>query len=201
MNFNLMYSKDHITMGTSNDDLLLGKNSKNPYCLHNIFNKFLVSPYLPRPYIGSLTDQKVKKQYNDNNKEIDLDCDDSLGETHIYYPKPNTYNSIYTQRFSKKYKNYYNNPLNYIENNNNNDKTYLYKNINMNNPIRINDQKLNYYKIRTPYYQIKKEIQFQKTPNKYNNNYKNINEIRLFYSPDITNKKNILCHDMYSSTL
>ena len=110
MTFNLMYSNSHINMGTSADDLF-DKSGKNQNSLHYKYNKFLVSPYLPRNYNHSLI------ELNNNTKEFkeskENEIDDSLGETHMYYPKPNNYNSIYTQRFSKKYKDFYYNP-NYI---------------------------------------------------------------------------------------
>ena len=160
-----MYSDSHITMGTSSDDLF-DKSGKNQNSLHYKYNKFLVSPYLPRIHNHSRTEKKDKQKFDDN-KENELD-DDSFGETHIYYPKPNTYNSIYTQKFSKKYKNLYNNPNIYGDNKtfDNNINNYMYKNI----PMRINYPQVNVNPVRTPYYQIKKEIEYQRTPNKNNNN-------------------------------
>jgi hypothetical protein len=156
-------------MGTSSDDLF-DKSGKNQNSLHYKYNKFLVSPYLPRMYNNSQTEQKEKKVFDDN-KENEID-DDSLGETHIYYPKPNTYNSIYTQRFSKKYKNFYNNPNNY-PGNKTTDNTFNY--MYMNTPMKLKEENLNINPVKTPYYQIKKEIEYQKTPDKYNNNYNNNN--------------------------
>ena len=177
MDFNLMYSSSHINMGTSTDDLF-DKSGKNKNSLHYKYNNFLVSRYLPRGYNYSLSrSQQKNNEYNNDNKEKELD--DSLGETHMYYPKPNNYNSIYTQRFSKKYKNYYNNnnmnPY-YIGSPTEN---YNYKNIeymNRDNPIRILDQEQIFNTVKTPNYQIKNEIQFQKTPYKYKNNDLNINQ-------------------------
>ena len=164
-----MYSNSHITMGTSSDDLF-DKSGKNQNSLHYKYNKFLVSPYLPRMYNNSQTEQKEKKVFDDN-KENEID-DDSLGETHIYYPKPNTYNSIYTQRFSKKYKNFYNNPNNYVgTKTTDNNYNYMY----MNTPMKLKEENLNVNPVKTPYYQIKKEIEYQKTPDKYNNNNNNNN--------------------------
>ena len=162
MNFNLMYSNSHITMGTSADDLF-DKSGKNQNSLHYKYNKFLVSPYLPRGYKYSLTNTESK---NDENNDIRKnDNDNALGETQMYYPKPNNYNSIYTQRFSKKYRNYYNNPyLSYPTDNYN---SININSISKNNPIRLKDKDQNFNTIKTPDYQIKKEIQYQKTPDKY----------------------------------
>ena len=162
MNFNLMYSNSHITMGTSSDDLF-DKSGKNQNSLHYKYNKFLVSPYLPRGYKYSLTNSESKN--NENNDSKENENDNPLGETQMYYPKPNNYNSIYTQRFSKKYKDFYNNPYlsyptdNYDSNN--------IKNIYKNNPIKLIDKYQNFNTVKTPDYQIKKEIQYQKTPDKY----------------------------------
>ena len=159
MNFNLMYSNGHITMGTSADDLF-DKSGKNQNSLHYKYNKFLVSPYLPRGYKYSLRNNETKN--NENNDSKENENDNPLGETQMHYPKPNNYNSIYTQRFSKKYKDYYNNPyLSYQTDNYN-------PNINIkNNPIRLIDKDQNLNTVKTPDYQIKKEIQYQKTPDKY----------------------------------
>ena len=156
-----MYSSSHITMGTSADDLF-DKSGKNQNSLHYKYNKFLVSPYLPRGYKYSLANKESKN--NENNDSKENENDNPLGETQMYYPKPNNYNSIYTQRFSKKYKDYYNNPYlsyptdNYDSNN--------IKNIYKNNPIRLIDKDQNFNAVKTPDYQIKKEIQYQKTPDK-----------------------------------
>ena len=84
------------------------KSGKNQNSLHYKYNKFLVSPYRPRGYNYYLTSDLPKNSKNNlefgESKENGLD--DSLGETEIYYPKPNNYNSIYTQKFSKKFKKY-----------------------------------------------------------------------------------------------
>ena len=176
MDYNLMYSQSHITMGTSNLDLF-DKGGKNKNSLHYKYNKFLVSPYLPRGYKYNLKNtQQNNNEYNNDNKENELD--DSLGETHMYYPKPNNYNSIYTQRYSKKYKNYYNNntvnPY-YIGNPTENFNYKSTKFPNRNNLLRIIEKDDNFNSVKTPDYQIKNEIQYQKTPDKYNNN-NNINQ-------------------------
>ena len=159
MNFNLMYSNGHITMGTSADDLF-DKSGKNQNSLHYKYNKFLVSPYLPRGYKYSLSNTESKN--NENNDSKENENDNPLGETQMYYPKPNNYNSIYTQRFSKKYKNYYNNPYLSFPTDN-----YNSNNIYKDNPIRLIDKDQNFNTIKTPDYKIKKEIQYQKTPDKY----------------------------------
>ena len=154
-----MYSSSHITMGTSADDLF-DKSGKNQNSLHYKYNKFLVSPYLPRGYKYSLTNNESKN--NEINDSKENENDNLLGETQMYYPKPNNYNSIYTQRFSKKYKDYYSNPyLSYPTDN------YNSINNSKNNPIRLIDKDQNFNTVKTPDYQIKKEIQYQKTPDKY----------------------------------
>ena len=165
MNYNLMYSNSHITMGTSADDLF-DKSGKNPNSLHYKYNKFLVSPYLPRNYNYSLMKtQNTQSKDDENNDSKQIEKEESLGETQMYYPKPNNYNSIYTQRYSKKYKNIYNNPYN-------NYLSYPTDNYNYrNNPTRIDRE--NFFSVKTPDYQIKKEIQYQRTPDKYNNKYHN----------------------------
>ena len=162
MNFNLMYSNGHITMGTSADDLF-DKSGKNQNSLHYKYNKFLVSPYLPRGYKYSLTNSESKN--NENNDSKENENDNPLGETQMYYPKPNNYNSIYTQRFSKKYKDFYNNP--YLSYPTDNYDCNNIKNIYKNNPIKLIDKYQNFNTVKTPDYQIKKEIQYQKTPDKY----------------------------------
>ena len=172
MDFNLMYSSSHINMGTSNDDLF-DKGGKNQNSLHYKYNNFLVSRYLPRGYNYSLSHSQPKiNEYNNDNKENELD--DSLGETHMYYPKPNNYNSIYTQRYSKKYKNFYNNnsmnpyyARSPTESYNNKNGEYM----NRDKPIRILQQEQILNTVKTPDYQIKNEIQFQKTPDNYKNDH------------------------------
>ena len=104
MDFNLMYSNSHITMGTSSDDLIFDKTGKNQNSLHFKYNKFLVSPYLERKYNNYnkspiFENQKNEEKNNNNNYDYE-----SFGETNIFYPKPNYYNNIYTQKFSKKNK-------------------------------------------------------------------------------------------------
>ena len=177
MNFNLMYSDSHITMGTSSDDLF-DKSGQNQNSLHYKYNKFLISPYLQRRYNSFNSEQIFENNKNNelkNNNQININNNyESFGETNIYYPKPNYYNNIYTQRFSKKYRKLYNNnnynnlSSNYIGNNTDN---YRYNNQNQNfnpgNNYFKNDINMN--KLKTPDYQIKKEIEIQKTPEKYNN--------------------------------
>ena len=167
MNFNLMYSSGHINMGTSADDLF-DKSGKNKNSLHYKYNQFLVSPYMPRKY-NYYIDNKISRYSNqdsDINEEKENHLDDSFGETEIYYPKPNNYNSIYTQKFSKKFRNFYNHPYysNQTENYNYNNPRY---DNNYNNPIILNKHQPNINGVKTPEYQIKKEIQYQRTPNKY----------------------------------
>ena len=113
MNFNLMYSNSHITMGTSSDDLF-DKSGQNQNSLHYKYNKFLISPYLERKYnsysSNSFFENQKNKELNNRSNNINPNNSyDSFGETNIYYPKPNYYNNIYTQRFSKRFKKYYNN--------------------------------------------------------------------------------------------
>ena len=48
---------------------------------------------------------------------------------------------------------------------------YMY----MNTPMKLKEENLNINPVKTPYYQIKKEIEYQKTPDKYNNNNNNNN--------------------------
>ena len=190
-----MYSNSHITMGTSSDDLF-DKSGKNQNSLHYKYNKFLVSPYLPRGYSYSLINSQSKN--NENNESKQFDIDDSLGETQVYYPKPNNYNSIYTQRYSKKYKNYYNYPYpNYL--------SYSKDSYNLrNNPTKLIDRE-NYITVKTPDYQIKKEIQYQRTSDKYkdnkynntdnglmqdNNLYNNYRRYDDYYSPNKNERYN-----------
>ena len=167
MDFNLMYSNGHITMGTSADDLF-DKSGKNQNSLHYKYNKFLVSPYLPRGYKYSISNSETKN--NENNDIKENENDNPLGETQMYYPKPNNYNNIYTQRFSKKFKNYYNNPYLPYPTDNYNSNNINIKNIYRNYPIKLKDKEQNFNTVNTPDYQIKKEIQYQKTPDKYKDN-------------------------------
>ena len=155
-------------MGISADDLF-DKSGKNQNSLHYKYNKFLVSPYLPRGYNYSFNNQPKNDESNDN-KENDLE--NSIGEIQMYYPKPNNYNSIYTQKFSKKYKNFYNQYPNYIPN-----PTDNYNFNNRNTPIRLIEKEYDNNTVKTPNYQIKKEIQFQRTPDKYKEYENNSNEI------------------------
>ena len=189
-----MYSNSHINMGTSADDLF-DKSGKNQNSLHYKYNKFLVSPYLPRNYNHSLIELNNNTKEFKENKENEID--DSLGETHMYYPKPNNYNSIYTQRFSKKYKDFYYNP-NYIGS-----PTYNnFNNVYTNNPIRIRENNLNINTVKTPDYQIKKEIQYQRTPDKYNNNIQNNKNEDILYNDQNQNNKynNYKRYDDYYSS-
>jgi len=193
MNYNLMYSSGHITMGTSADDLF-DKSGKNKNSLHYKYNQFLVSPYMPRRYNNYNyypIVNKISKNSNQNsefNEEKDNNLDDSFGETEIYYPKPNNYNSIYTQKFSKKYRNFYNHPYysNQTESYNYNAR---YDN-NYNNPIMIKENQPNINGVKTPEYQIKKEIQYQRTPNKYTSYKEYQNDNKMGYSYDEQNLQN-----------
>ena len=193
MNYNLMYSSGHITMGTSADDLF-DKSGKNKNSLHYKYNQFLVSPYMPRRYNNYNyypIVNKISKNSNQNsefNEEKDNNLDDSFGETEIYYPKPNNYNSIYTQKFSKKYRNFYNHPYysNQTESYNYNAR---YDN-NYNNPIVIKENQPNINGVKTPEYQIKKEIQYQRTPNKYTSYKEYQNDNKMGYSYDEQNLQN-----------
>ena len=176
MNFNLMYSDSHITMGTSSDDLF-DKSGQNQNSLHYKYNKFLISPYLQRRYNSFNSEQIFENNKNNelkNNNQININNNyESFSETNIYYTKPNYYNNIYTQRFSKKYRKLYNNNYNNLSSNyiGNNTDNYRYNNQNQNfnpgNNYFKNDINMN--KLKTPDYQIKKEIEIQKTPEKYNN--------------------------------
>ena len=212
MDFNLMYSNSHITMGTSSDDLIFDKTGKNQNSLHFKYNKFLVSPYLERKYnnynkIPIFENQKNEEKNNNNN----YDCE-SFGETNIFYPKPNYYNNIYTQKFSKKYKKFYNNNNISQSNlaNNNIINNYINPNMNINsrNNRFIRNQDFNINKIKTPDYQIRKEIEMQKTPDKYNNYkryddyyFKTANKENEKYSPSILKNmaRNNLMNPNYSS--
>lgn len=193
MNYNLMYSSGHITMGTSADDLF-DKSGKNKNSLHYKYNQFLVSPYMPRRYNNYNyypIVNKISRNSNQNsefNEEKDNNLDDSFGETEIYYPKPNNYNSIYTQKFSKKYRNFYNHPYysNQTESYNYNAR---YDN-NYNNPIMIKENQPNINGVKTPEYQIKKEIQYQRTPNKYTSYKEYQNDNKMGYSYDEQNLQN-----------
>ena len=215
----MMYSNSHITMGTSSDDLIFDKTGQNQNSLHFKYNKFLISPYLERKYNNYNKNSIFENQKNDeqnNNININNNYDfESFGETNIFYPKPNYYNNIYTQRFSKKYKKYYNNNTNnniYQNNLANNSDIYPFRNQNMiinsrNNKFnRIPDFNIN--KIKTPDYQIRKEIEMQKTPEKYNNYrryddyyFKTTNKEKEQFNPSIlTNMaKNNLMIPNYSS--
>ena len=199
MNFNLMYSNSHITMGTSSDDLF-DKSGQNQNSLHYKYNKFLISPYLERKYnsysSNSFFENQKNKELNNRSNNINPNNSyDSFGETDIYYPKPNYYNNIYTQRFSKRFKKYYNHNYNNISANyiRNNIDAYDYFNQNSNINSRNNrflDENIN--KMKTPEYQIKKEIQTQKTPEKFNNYrryddyyYNTSNKDKQNYNPSI----------------
>ena len=199
MNFNLMYSNSHITMGTSSDDLF-DKSGQNQNSLHYKYNKFLISPYLERKYnsysSNSFFENQKNKELNNRSNNINPNNSyDSFGETNIYYPKPNYYNNIYTQRFSKRFKKYYNHNYNNISANyiRNNIDAYDYFNKNSNINSRNNrfmDENIN--KMKTPEYQIKKEIQIQKTPEKFNNYrryddyyYNTSNKDKQNYNPSI----------------
>ena len=177
MNFNLMYSNSHITMGTSSDDLF-EKTGQNQNSLHYKYNKFLISPYLERKYNNysnnSLFENQKNNELNNNTNQMGFNNSyDSFGETSIYYPKPNYYNNIYTQRYSKRYKKYYNNNYNNISSNYIRNNSGPYQNYNHYQNIISRNNKFkngtNANKLKTPEYQIKKEIQIQKTPDKYNN--------------------------------
>ena len=212
MNFNLMYSNSHITMGTSSDDLIFDKTGKNQNSLHFKYNKFLVSPYLERKYnnynkIPIFENQKNEEKNNNNNYDYE-----SFGETNIFYPKPNYYNNIYTQKFSKKYKKFYiNNNISQSNLANNNIiNNYINPNMNINsrNNRFIRNQDFNINKIKTPDYQIRKEIEMQKTPDKYNNYkryddyyFKTANKENEKYSPSILKNmaRNNLMNPNYSS--
>ena len=169
-----MYSDSHITMGTSSDDLF-DKSGQNQNSLHYKYNKFLISPYLQRRYNSFNSEQIFENNKNNelkNNNQINNNYE-SFGETNIYYPKPNYYNNIYTQRFSKKYRKLYNNNYNnlssnYIGNNTDNNR-YNNQNQNFNPGNNYFKNDINMNKLKTPDYQIKKEIEIQKTPEKYNN--------------------------------
>ena len=174
MNFNLMYSDSHITMGTSSDDLF-DKSGQNQNSLHYKYNKFLISPYLERRYNNYNSNPIFENNKNNelkNNNQINNNYE-SFGETNIYYPKPNYYNNIYTQRFSKRYRKFYNNNYNNLSSNyiGNNKDNYRYYEQNQNINSRNNkfQSESNMNKLKTPEYQIKKEIEIQKTPEKYNN--------------------------------
>ena len=212
MDFNLMYSNSHITMGTSSDDLIFDKTGKNQNSLHFKYNKFLVSPYLERKYnyynkSPIFENQKNEEKNNNNNYDYE-----SFGETNIFYPKPNYYNNIYTQKFSKKYKKFYiNNNISQSNLANNNIiNNYINPNMNINsrNNRFIRNQDFNINKIKTPDYQIRKEIEMQKTPDKYNNYkryddyyFKTANKENEKYSPSILKNmaRNNLMNPNYSS--
>ena len=213
MDFNLMYSNSHITMGTSSDDLIFDKTGKNQNSLHFKYNKFLVSPYLERKYNNynksPIFENQKKNEEKNNNNNYDYE---SFGETNIFYPKPNYYNNIYTQKFSKKYKKFYiNNNIsqsNLVNNNIINNYINPNMNINSRNNRFIRNQDFNINKIKTPDYQIRKEIEMQKTPDKYNNYkryddyyFKTANKENEKYSPSILKNmaRNNLMNPNYSS--
>jgi len=177
MDYNLMFSNGHVTVGTSADNIF-DKNGHNKNSLHYKYNQFLISPYLERKFNNynsdSLFENNKNNGINNMKKRIfDNEVYDTFGETNIYYPKPNYYNNIYTQRYSKKYKKFYNNNYNSLSRNNirNNDQIYPYykQYVNINPRENKFKSEMNIEKIKTPQYQIKKEIEIQKTPEKYNN--------------------------------
>ena len=177
MDYNLMFSNGHVTVGTSADNIF-DKNGHNKNSLHYKYNQFLISPYLERKFNNynsdSLFENDKNNDINNMKKRIfDNEVYDTFGETNIYYPKPNYYNNIYTQRYSKKYKKFYNNNYNSLSRNNirNNDQIYPYykQYVNINPRENTFKSEMNIEKIKTPQYQIKKEIEIQKTPEKYNN--------------------------------
>jgi hypothetical protein len=161
-------------MGTSSDDLF-DKSGQNQNSLHYKYNKFLISPYLERRYNNYNSNPIFENNKNNelkNNNQINNNYE-SFGETNIYYPKPNYYNNIYTQRFSKRYRKFYDNNYNNLSSNyiGNNKDNYRYYEQNQNINSRNNkfQSESNMNKLKTPEYQIKKEIEIQKTPEKYNN--------------------------------
>ena len=177
MDYNLMFSNGHVTVGTSADNIF-DKNGHNKNSLHYKYNQFLISPYLERKFNNYNSDSLFENNknngiYNMKKRIFDNEVYDTFGETNIYYPKPNYYNNIYTQRYSKKYKKFYNNNYNSLSRNNirNNDQIYPYykQYVNINPRENKFKSEMNIEKIKTPQYQIKKEIEIQKTPEKYNN--------------------------------
>ena len=209
-----MYSDSHITMGTSSDDLF-DKSGQNQNSLHYKYNKFLISPYLERRYNGFNSEQIFENNKNNelkNINQININNNyESFGETNIYYPKPNYYNNIYTQRFSKRYKKFYNNNYNNLSSNyiGNNTENYRYNNQNQNINSRNNYLKrdINMNKLKTPDYQIKKEIEIQKTPEKYNNYrryddyyFNTTNKYKQNYNPSMLSKfaENNLINQKYT---
>ena len=212
MNFNLMYSDSHITMGTSSDDLF-DKSGQNQNSLHYKYNKFLISPYLERRYNNYNSNPIFENNKNNelkNNNQINNNYE-SFGETNIYYPKPNYYNNIYTQRFSKRYRKFYNNNYNNLSSNyiGNNKDNYRYYEQNQNINSRNNkfQSESNMNKLKTPEYQIKKEIEIQKTPEKYNNYrryddyyFNTTNKDKQNYNPSILSKfaENNLINQKYT---
>ena len=193
MNFNLMYSNSHITMGTSSDDLF-DKSGRNQNSLHFKYNKFLISPYLERKYQNSIFENNKNNEQNNKNT-IDIKPYESVGETNIYYPKPNYYNNIYTQRYSKNFKKYYSNYAlsNYSPNfsdnyiiNNNRKKDIISRNIRLRKGLSLNNA-------NTFDYQIKKEIEIQKTPEKDKNKFYEENKFNNYKRYDdyyLNNNKN-----------
>ena len=53
MDYNLMFSNGHVTVGTSADNIF-DKNGHNKNSLHYKYNQFLISPYLERKFITIL---------------------------------------------------------------------------------------------------------------------------------------------------
>ena len=207
-----MYSDSHITMGTSSDDLF-DKSGQNQNSLHYKYNKFLISPYLERRYNNYNSNPIFENNKNNelkNNNQINNNYE-SFGETNIYYPKPNYYNNIYTQRFSKRYRKFYNNNYNNLSSNyiGNNKDNYRYYEQNQNINSRNNkfQSESNMNKLKTPEYQIKKEIEIQKTPEKYNNYrryddyyFNTTNKDKQNYNPSMLSKfaENTLINQKYT---
>ena len=216
MDYNLMFSNGHVTVGTSADNIF-DKNGHNKNSLHYKYNQFLISPYLERKFNNYNSDSLFENDknndiYNMKKRIFDNEVYDTFGETNIYYPKPNYYNNIYTQRYSKKYKKFYNNNYNSLSRNNlrNNDQIYPYykQYVNINPRENKFKSEMNIEKIKTPQYQIKKEIEIQKTPEKYNNYrryddyyFKTTNKEKEQFNPSVlTNMaKNNLMNPNYSS--
>ena len=163
-----MYSDSHITMGTSSDDLIFDKTGKNQNSLHFKYNKFLISPYLERRINKINSNSNFENQKNNelNNNTVNFYNNyESFGETSLYYITSNI------------------NPDNYYNQNNVNIRNNIFKN------------ETNLTKLKTPDYQIKREIEIQKTPEKYNNYrryddyYSNtVNKERVNYNPSYISK-------------
>lgn len=144
-----LYTKGHVILSNSANNIF-SKSDNNKDLYHYKYNQFLVSPYLHRyPKINT-------EGLNGNNEDTYCNLfndiyDGTVKDIQMYYPKPNNYNDIYSQRYSKKFKNYFN--------------TYDYENTsvpNMNTNIYENN--LGYKFRKTPNYQIKKEIEYQNSP-------------------------------------